>query len=116
MELGEKVVVKVLGIDEGAESEEWALREGQKAGGARGEGITGEFGAVNGASSNNNRLREESIAETVESERERAAPPTPSIRTDNLQASNPNNSSYTRDRTTCEFPLSLSLAVFPFRM
>lgn len=104
MELGEKVVVKVLGVDEGTESEEWALREGQKAGGARGQGITGEFGANNPQDNNSNgaRMREESIAETVESER---AQPTPSIRTDNLNPSNTNNSSYTRDRTTCELAL-----------
>lgn len=102
MELGEKVVVKVLGVDEGTESEEWALREGQKAGGARGQGITGEFGANGVSAGGGGRMREESIAETVESER---AQPTPSIRTDNLNPSYTNNSSYTRDRTTCELAL-----------
>lgn len=52
MEMGERLLVKVLGVDESAEAEEWALREGMKLGGGGGGGgasrnglaPVGEFG------------------------------------------------------------------------
>ncbi|GAA6060812.1 hypothetical protein JCM10212_000585 [Sporobolomyces blumeae] len=81
MESGERLLVKVLGVDESAEAEEWALREGMAASGGRvpagihsegaglGAGATGsrrdmaEFGGAADSRSNLN-AREESIADT----------------------------------------------------
>ncbi|BGP11174.1 hypothetical protein JCM10049v2_007073 [Rhodotorula toruloides] len=51
MEMGERLLVRVLGVDESAEAEEWALREGMKLGGGAAGGPgrnglapVGEFG------------------------------------------------------------------------
>ncbi|BGP27441.1 fps/Fes/Fer/CIP4-like and SAFF domain-containing protein [Rhodotorula toruloides] len=51
MEMGERLLVRVLGVDESAEAEEWALREGMKLGGGAAGGPSrnglapvGEFG------------------------------------------------------------------------
>ncbi|BGP35149.1 hypothetical protein JCM10296v2_006979 [Rhodotorula toruloides] len=51
MEMGERLLVRVLGVDESAEAEEWALREGMKLGGGGAGGPSrnglapgGEFG------------------------------------------------------------------------
>ncbi|GAA5891615.1 hypothetical protein JCM8208_007341 [Rhodotorula glutinis] len=58
MEAGERLLNQVLAVDEGAEAQEWALREGQRLGGAGGQvgsqlATVGEFGeapsGVNGA-------------------------------------------------------------------
>ncbi|GAA5929659.1 hypothetical protein JCM1841_004261 [Sporobolomyces salmonicolor] len=60
MEAGERLLVQVLAVDESAEAEEWALREGMAAGGGRANGAVGEFGETTRGSST---PREESIAE-----------------------------------------------------
>ncbi|GAA5903937.1 hypothetical protein JCM5296_002461 [Sporobolomyces johnsonii] len=60
MEAGERLLVQVLAVDESAEAEEWALREGMAAGGGRANGGVGEFGETTRGSST---PREESIAE-----------------------------------------------------
>lgn len=57
MEQGEKLLVGALGVDESAESEEWALREGMRLGGGgggrNGGGLpsVGEFGETDETSS-----------------------------------------------------------------
>ena len=55
MEAGERLLNQVLAVDEGAEAQEWALREGQRlGGGAAGPGAgsqlatVGEFGESQG--------------------------------------------------------------------
>ncbi|GAA5964170.1 hypothetical protein JCM3765_005365 [Sporobolomyces pararoseus] len=56
MELGEKLVQQVLGIDESVEMTEWALREGMKAS----AGATGSSGLNEFGTQENQREREES--------------------------------------------------------
>jgi hypothetical protein len=71
MEMGEKLLVAVLGVDEPVEMQTWALRESIRAGATaeRPTGVNGgEFGVVNGATA----ARE---AETVNATRAEMLPP-----------------------------------------
>ncbi|BGP19827.1 hypothetical protein JCM10213_003136 [Rhodosporidiobolus nylandii] len=49
MEAGERLLVQVLAVDESAEAEEWALREGMRLGGGGGGGAAFGIGRTNGS-------------------------------------------------------------------
>ncbi|GAA6007543.1 hypothetical protein JCM11491_004201 [Sporobolomyces phaffii] len=105
MELGERLVETVLGVDEGLDAQEWALREGAKAsaGGtpaARGE--MGEFGQQT-------REREDSAADTDSL----AASVTPAAtRGDQLYPTSTTNNNQ-RERTTSRLSTAPPVAPLP---
>jgi len=115
MELGEKLVVRVLGVEEGVEMQEWALREGAKA--SSGAGARGGLQSVD-EFGQSGREREESgntVSTGADSDSLPGAVASSTSRRDDqlypTSNNSANNNNYQRERTSCKPSSFLSVSL-----